>query len=296
MRIVFIGSVLFSKYMLETILASRKECQVVGVITKEKSSFNSDHFNLAPLAVENNIPYKYVKDINHPNIIKWISELEPDVLFCMGWSALIKQEVLNISRMGVVGFHPSALPQNRGRHPLIWAIVLGLNQTATTFFKMDESADTGDIVNQKIVNITSQDNAGSLYQKMIMAASEQIIEVIDGLMNNQIVFISQLSALGNTWRKRSRKDGLIDFRMSSVSIYNLVRALAKPYPNAEIEFEGVFIRVNHAEIGHNRESNIEPGKILSINNQSIEVKTADGSIWLIDHEFKVLPKVGQYIL
>ena len=71
MRIVFIGSVLFSKYMLETILASRKECQVVGVITKEKSSFNSDHFNLAPLAVENNIPYKYVKDINHPNIIKF---------------------------------------------------------------------------------------------------------------------------------------------------------------------------------------------------------------------------------
>ena len=36
--------------------------------------------------------------------------------------------------MGVLGFHPSELPKNRGRHPLIWALALGLKKSASTFF------------------------------------------------------------------------------------------------------------------------------------------------------------------
>jgi len=41
---------------------------------------------------------------------------------------------LGIAPLGVVGFHPAALPANRGRHPLIWALFLGLKKTASTFF------------------------------------------------------------------------------------------------------------------------------------------------------------------
>ena len=51
--------------------------------------------------------------------------------------------------MGILGYHPSLLPFNRGRHPIIWALALGLKETGSTFFFMDENADTGDIVSQK---------------------------------------------------------------------------------------------------------------------------------------------------
>tara|TARA_B100000212_G_C26964283_1_gene359781 strand:+ start:319 stop:531 length:213 start_codon:yes stop_codon:yes gene_type:complete len=55
---------------------------------------------------------------------------------------------------------------NRGRHPIIRTLVLGLNETASTFFFMNEFADEGDILDQKIVKIDCQDNANTLYGKL----------------------------------------------------------------------------------------------------------------------------------
>ena len=113
MRIVFIGSVLFSEKALLKLLDLK--ANIVGIITKEKSSYNSDFIDLSFISKEWNIPFKHVKDINHLNNVGWIDELKPDVLFCFGWSSLIKTEILSLSKLGVVGFHPALLPYNRGR-------------------------------------------------------------------------------------------------------------------------------------------------------------------------------------
>ena len=80
--------------------------------------------------------------------------MKPDIIFCFGWSSLIKSEVLNLTKLGVVGYHPAMLPNNRGRHPLIWAKILGLTQTGSTYFFMDEGADTGDILDQSSFEIS----------------------------------------------------------------------------------------------------------------------------------------------
>ena len=63
-------------------------------------------------------------------------------------------------------FSPGLTPQNRGRHPIIWTLALGLCETGSTFFFMDEGADSGDILSQKKITILPEDNAGSLYQKL----------------------------------------------------------------------------------------------------------------------------------
>ena len=92
MRIVFIGCVKFSKITLEKLLSLKAE--VVGVITKSKSDFNSDFVDLSKIASDAKIDFKYVNDINHPNNIAWIKEKKPDIIFCFGWSSLLKQELL----------------------------------------------------------------------------------------------------------------------------------------------------------------------------------------------------------
>ena len=68
---------------------------------------------------------------------------------CVGWSKLIKKEILNIPKKGFIGYHPSLLPKNRGRHPLIWAKILGLKKTEATFFMLNDKAETGEIISQK---------------------------------------------------------------------------------------------------------------------------------------------------
>jgi len=190
MRAVFIGTVEFSLRSLEKLIGLN--VNLVGVITKESSSFNSDFVDLKSLCISNGIPCLYVDDINSLDSIKWIKDLNPDVIFCFGWSSLIKKEILNIAPMGVVGYHPTKLPMNRGRHPLIWALALGLEESASTFFFMDEGADTGDILSQVDFEISYQDDARSIYDKVNDIALCQIEDFIPGLSKENIQKLNRM--------------------------------------------------------------------------------------------------------
>ena len=49
------------------------------------------------------------------------------------------------------------------------------------------------------------------------------------------------------------------------------------------------------KIIENKQNNFESGKVLDINENKILVKTSDGAIELIHHEFKELPNIGEYL-
>ena len=293
MKIIFIGTVEFSYKALKKLIDLNAE--IVGVCTKNKSDFNSDFADLTPLCKKAGIPFKYVDDINSNENIAWIRSLSPDIIFCFGWSNLIKKDLLGLPKMGVVGYHPALLPKNRGRHPLIWALALGLNVSGSTFFFMTEGADDGDILSQEKVEILYEDDAKSLYDKVSNIALRQIEAFLPKLQNNSFETIKQNNDLANVWRKRGKVDGKIDFRMTSRAICNLVRALTKPYVGAHVEYNGQDISIWKVEEIEFNQNNIEFGKILENDGKSVVVKTYDKAIKIIDHDFKELPKVGEYL-
>lgn len=296
MRVFFIGTVVFSREMLGTILDFNKAV-VVGIATKSSSSFNSDHSDLSDLAVKHNIPYKHVRDINSIHIAQWIEGLMPDVIFCLGWSSLIKENIIKIPKKGVIGYHPAELPKNKGRHPQIWAMVLGLENTASTFFLIDQGPDSGDIIAQSKVKIEFEDNAKTVYEKLIQTAKVQLINILTQLVNDTLIKMPQDKSLSNHWRKRTRFDGRIDWRMRTIDIYNLVRALSHPYPGAHFDFQGNEIKVWHClPYEYNVSNNYEPGKILGNKNGEIVVKTGDGAIVLKNHELLVIDPEESYLI
>ncbi|NRA87032.1 MAG: formyl transferase [Rhizobiales bacterium] len=293
MKIFFIGSVEFSLLALKKIIGL--DVEVVGACIKQASPFNSDFADLTPLCKENNIPYQYVENINSADTLTWIKSLKPDIICCFGWSYLIKQELLNIPSIGVIGFHPTALPQNRGRHPVIWALALGLEKTASTFFFMDKGADSGDILSQEAITIDPQDDARDLYDKITEMGLLQIEKFIPTLNDSSYKRIVQDSSQANTWRKRGQKDGVIDFRLSSQSIYNLIRALTKPYVGAHLVYKDKNIIIWKSEIIVYQNKNIEAGKVLNIEGNTITIKTGDSAIRFLKHNFTTLPKKGEYL-
>lgn len=117
MRILLIGAVEFSHRALLHLVGMG--AHVVGVCTLRQSSFNADHVDLSDACRSSGIPSVYADDIHAPELLAWMATHKPDVIFCFGWSRLLKPPVLSLAPMGVVGFHPAALPMNRGRHPLI---------------------------------------------------------------------------------------------------------------------------------------------------------------------------------
>jgi len=291
---LFIGCVESSKIFLEALIKIGAE--MVGVITKEESLQNADFVNLAPIAIENGIEYQYVKNINDANSVEFIKAIKPDIGFCLGWSQLIKKEVLDLFPKGVIGFHPAALPQNRGRHPLIWALVLGLNQTASSFFLMNQEADAGAILSQEPVAIEYADNARTLYDKVMQVAQKQIVELWKALCEDRAYPIRNEDIASNVWRKRNRQDGKIDWRMSSRNIYNLVRGLSEPYVGAHFEYDNQEYKVwKVRECNRNGFDNIEPGKILWINlNSTFAVKAGENIIEVLEYD-KFEPKLDLYL-
>jgi len=293
-KILFIGTVEFSYKALSTLIENKFE--IVGILSKKESNFNSDYYDLTPLAEDNNIPILYRTKDNKDEIISFVKSLNPDIIYCFGWSHILTKSILSIPKYGVIGFHPAELPNNRGRHPIIWALFLGLKQTASTFFIMDEGADTGDIISQEKIKIID-DNALTLYNKIINVALRQIVSFTIELETKEVFLnkIKQDQTQGNSWRKRTKQDGKIDFRMTSNAIINLVNALSSPYVGAHVEFQNQDVKIWKVRDEKSNISNFEPGKVLEIIGNDIIVKTYDGSIRILDHEFKITPTKGEYL-
>lgn len=293
MKILFIGAVSFSAQTLRELVLMRAE--VVGVCTLKESTFNSDHRDLTPIAEEFGIPVRYTPNINSTENLAWISDLNPDVIFCFGWSKLLHSRLLALPRIGVVGFHPTALPANRGRHPLIWALVLGLKETASSFFFMDEGVDSGDIISQESINIYPSDDATSLYRRVTDVATKQLRDFVPRLAAGRVKRTAQDHRLSNVWRKRGIEDGQIDWRMTNENIHNLVRGLTLPYVGAHFEYAQQSIKVWKTKIEQNVPNNLESGKVLAVQGDCLLVKAGVGAIWLLEYEPIFQFKLGDYL-
>jgi len=293
MRILFIGAVKFSEMMLEELI--KNHSNVIGVCTLATAPFNADHIDLTKMASIAGIDVCYSPDINSTESIAWIRERQPELIFCFGWSRLIKPTLLELAPLGVIGYHPAALPANRGRHPLIWALALGLEETASTFFFMDSGADSGDILSQRPVIIKKTDNAGSLYERVTEVAKDQLCELLPLLENGQYSRKSQGQTQTNYWRKRSRLDGQIDWRMAASSIHNLVRALSGPYPGAHFLHNGQEFKVWRTEVIPEERSNLEPGKVLAVVNNCATVKAGSDAVRLLAIDPELNLREGEYI-
>ena len=297
MKIGFIGSVAFSESALSHLIRIAPEtgAEVVAVCTLERAAANADHVDLMPVAAAAGIAVRYAPDINAADVRAWLAEKGCDVIFCFGWSRLIEPELLALPPLGVIGFHPTPLPANRGRHPIIWALALGLEETASSFFFMSEGADTGDILSQAPIAIEAEDDAASLYAKITARALEQISAFLPQLADGSFSRRPQDEARATSWRKRGPEDGRIDWRMSARNIHNLVRALAKPYVGAHFVRDGAECKVWKTAVVDAAPANAEPGKVLAVSDLGVDIKCGDRAVRLLETENAGTFTVGDYL-
>lgn len=292
-----IGCVQFSCAMLEQVL-TYDDVEVVGVVTRRSSAFNADFCSLEPLAEEHGIPVFVDVGNQQERMARWIAERSPDVVYCFGWPYLLAAEVLDASPFGVVGYHPTELPMNRGRHPIIWALVLGLERTASSFFRMDEGADSGDLLSQELVAIGPEDDASSLYRRLTEVAARQLGPMTAAIADGTMTPTPQDHRRANHWRKRSRDDGRIDWRMASTTLHDLVRALTRPYPGAHVELDGEAYPVWRTAVvdgEHEDVGNREPGRLLRVEGDHLDVRCGIGVIRLLEHELPTTVTERSYL-
>ncbi len=195
---------------------------------KEKIWFRS----VAELAAARAISVYAPDDINHPLWLDKIRKLKPDIIFSFYYRQMVKADLLSIPALGSLNLHGSLLPQYRGRCPVNWVLVNGEKETGITLHYMTPKPDDGDIVAQARVPIAATDTALSLFGKMEQAAATLLDNALPQLIAGKSQRQPQDHSRATYFGGRKPADGEIDWGKNASEIYNLVRAVTRPYPGA----------------------------------------------------------------
>lgn len=164
-----------------------------------------------------------------------------DIIFVHGYHYRIKRDIIENEKIKTVNFHQSLLPKYGGRHPLNWAIIKGENTTGITFHHINEEIDGGDIIFQKKIRVSRDDDVISLYGKTIKCASKYIKGVIESVYDASFIPVKQDIKKREYFSPRGPDDGEILECDTVKETRNKVRALVFPYP-------GAFVRLNGRKI------------------------------------------------
>ncbi len=259
---------------------------VRGVFTHEDDPNEDVWFrSVRELAEERNIP------VFTPNRLaggEWESRIREwglDFIFSFHYRRLLPLSILQTARLGALNLHTSLLPKFRGRCPVNWVLVFGEKETGVTLHYMEEQADTGDIVAQKRVPISDTDTAASLYAKMTVAAASLLNEAYPRLCDGTAPRTPQDASRATYFGGRKPTDGLIDWGRSNRDVYNLVRAVAHPYPGAFTYFRGRQLFVWEARpTAATRRSDVAPGSTV-LSRHRLTVASRDGELELSRVQF-----------
>ncbi len=188
--------------------------------------------SVADLCRERGIPVHCPEDVNASPWPDEIRAARPDLLFSFYYRSMLKAGILSIPRLGAMNLHGSLLPKYRGRAPVNWVLVKGETETGVTLHFMTEKPDAGDIVGQAAVPIAFDDTALTLFGKMEKAAEALLDDLLPRIAAGDIPRRPNEIAKGSYFGGRRPEDGRIDWTQPAVAIYNLVRAVTRPYPGA----------------------------------------------------------------
>jgi methionyl-tRNA formyltransferase len=212
-----------------------------------------------------------------------------DLLLVIGWQRLIPEWLLERLSVGAFGMHGASkpLPFGRGRSPMNWSLIQNKNIFITNLFKYNIGVDDGDILATQIFDLNEFDTANTAHYKNTLSMINLLKKNIDFLLNSNFSLRKQIDLEPTFYPKRTESDGCIFWERDSDEIYNLIRAVTKPFPGAFTFYKNVKIKIWRGYPFDTRlfDPYIEPGKILHIfNNGDFIVKTGNGSFLVIEYE------------
>lgn len=277
MKIAYISGVKFGHEVLTQILKNGFKIDVLFTYKSSKKKIYSDYASFDEISSKYKIKHIKVDNINNKTNVELLRRINPDVILVMGWSQLIKNDILKIPRMGTIGSHPTLLPKYRGRAPIPWSIIKDLKESALTFFLIDKKADHGDIILQRKFRITTNDDATSIYKKVVSIGRKMIIKIFSMLEKNKIKKTKQKeSDFIEYWQKRTPEDGKIEWTKSGKEIHTLIRATTHPYPGAYTFFKKHKLKIWKAKYLDTK--TIEPGRIMHVGKYGVKIGTGYGVI------------------
>ena len=200
--------------------------------------------------------------------------LNADVAVVVAYGLLLPKPILSSPKLGCVNIHASLLPRWRGAAPIQRAIMEGDDETGICIMKMDEGLDTGPVLSSRKIQITENDTAKILSERLSLLGSNLIVEVLDKLSDYKV---QNQSTVGITYASKIHKsEAKIDWSLPAQTIDRQIRALS-PFPGAWTEINGERVKLLASKVvdeEHEAGMVLDTGFSIACGQKAIEITEA----------------------
>lgn len=294
-KIMFMGTPEFAAVVLKGLLEKYK----VRYVATQPDRPTGRHGEVKPspvkqLANENVIlviqPEK-LRDNYHE-----VLRLEPDLIITCAYGQIIPREILYYPKYGCINVHASLLPKLRGGAPIHRAIMNGHQKTGITIMYMNEKMDEGDIITQEEIEITNDDTAQTLHDKLSVLGRDLLMKTLPSILDGTATRTPQNHEEVSYGLNIKREDEKIMFSMSKKQIYNIVRGL-NSWPGAYCNMDGKILKIWSCYITDEIYPTAFEGQITKIYPDGIGIKVSNGEIVIteLQLEGKTKMKANEYL-
>lgn len=282
MKVVFFGTPEYAVPSLQKIIDSRHE--VVAVVSQpDKAKGRSNKIVPTPvkaLAMNYNIPVFQFERIRKDDISELLN-IPADIYVTCAYGQILGENILNAPKYGVINLHGSLLPKYRGASPVQCALINNESITGVTVLKSEIGMDDGDIITSRSIDIDSNDNAISLFDKLSILSAEMIVPVLDDIERGIATYTSQNHDVATHCTMFKSDSGVVDFNWTATKIVGLIKGLAM-WPNVRITIDDVYFKLYNAQVSNLNPMNYSSQPVGSIvmadNRHGLHIKCGDGIV------------------
>ena len=274
MRISIIGQSAFGKSVLEA-LAKNNVDEIVGVFAPPTREGRPDD-PISESAHALNVPVFEFKRLRDKEAITQFKTVQPELCIMAFVTDIVPMEMINYPILGTIQYHPSLLPLHRGPSSINWPIINGESTTGLTIFWPDNGLDTGPVLMQKTVEITTKETLGDLYfKKLFPLGVEAIIESVELVRSGKAPKIVQDESMATYEGWCKADDVQVKWEENTSTVFNMIRG-ADPQPGANTTFNGTKLSLYDAAASS--DNTAIPGTVVSIGEFGIQISTGDGAV------------------
>jgi methionyl-tRNA formyltransferase len=297
LRIIFMGTPEFAVPSLRSLVENKSN--VVAVITvPDKPAGRGQKQTSSPVKVYaqgQGIPVLQPEKLKDPTFLEELKSYHADLQVVVAFR-MLPEVVWAMPTHGTFNLHGSLLPQYRGAAPINWAVINGDTETGVTTFFIEKEIDTGKIIFREKEPIHADDDAGSVYERLMLKGAELVVKTVEAIENGNYPQEDQdESTVLKPAPKIFRETCEIDWNKKAEEIHNFVRGLS-PYPAAWTTLNRLSCKIFKTKVVES-EATAQPGEYITDHKTFFHFKTSDAwlSVEVLQLEGKKRMEIGDFL-
>lgn len=284
LRILFLGTPEFAATTLQKLIENGANVVAVVTMPDKPSGRGLQMHSSAVKQVAEAAGLKILQPekLKNEEFLEGLRSLNIDLGIVVAFR-MLPEAVWRMPKLGTFNLHGSLLPKYRGAAPINWALINGETKTGVTTFFLQHEIDTGDLLLQEEEQIHAEDNAGTVYERLMHRGANLVWKTLQGIASESITPIPQKEEEVKTAPKIFRETCQLDFSKTARDLHNQVRGLS-PFPGAFTVLDGKILKIGRTEVGENRPDSIPIGEMRHLANGELAFSTSDK--WLLIKELQ----------